>query len=382
MRIGIDATGWANRRGFGRFTRNAVGRLIELDPETNYELFTDVPIDAPPTATVTHVSLRRATNDAAAAGSRRSIGDLRRLSRAARTSGVAAMLFPSVYSYFPAGRVPFVVGIHDTIVHELPELTLPSSRARLFWQLKERHALRYATRIFTVSLAARTALAERLSLDLARIAVVPEAPAAVFGPRSRDEIDTALAPLGIGAGEPFVLCAAGGVSPHKNIPTLLTAYATLAAPPRLVIAGALEDDAFLSASTEVQERIAGLGLADRVLLPGFVSDKTLAALYAGASVVVNPSLAEGFGLPAVEAAACGAALLLSDLPAHRETLGDAALFFAPRDAHELAEQLASLLNNEPARHEVAAKCTHAVATLTWDTAALRLRDLVHEAANA
>lgn len=382
MRIGVDATGWANRRGFGRFTRNAVGRLIELDPETNYELFTDVPIDAPPTATATHVSLRRETNDAAAAGSRRSIGDLRRLSRAVRTSDVAAILFPSVYSYFSVGRVPFVVGIHDAIVHELPELTLPERRARLFWRLKERHALRHATRIFTVSQAARAALVERLSLDPANIAVVPEAPAAVFGPRSRGEIDTALVPLGISAGEPFVLCAAGGVSPHKNIPTLLTAYATLATAPRLVIAGALEDDAFLSASTEVRHKLEELGLADRVFLPGFVPDETLAALYAGATVVVNPSLAEGFGLPAVEAAACGAALLLSDLPAHRETLGDAARFFAPHDAPALATQLQTLLTDEPARHEVAENCAHAVAPLTWDTAALRLRDLVHEAANA
>lgn len=383
MRIGVDATGWANRRGFGRFTRHAVGRLIELDPETAYELFADVPInDAPPTATVTHVPLGRATNDAAAAGSRRGIGDLRRLSRAVRRSDVAAMLFPSVYSYFPVGRVPFVVGIHDAIVHELPELTLPDSRARLFWRLKERHALRRATRIFTVSQAARAALVERLSLDPARVAVVPEAPAPVFGPRSRDEIDTALSPLGLGPGEPFVLCAAGGVSPHKDIPTLLIAYTTLAAAPRLVIAGALEDDAFLSASAEVRYKIEELGLADHVLVPGFVSDETLAALYTGATVVVNPSLAEGFGLPAVEAAACGAALVLSDLPAHRETLGDAARFFAPGDAHELAEQLASLLADQPARQAVAANCTRAVAALSWDTTALRLRDLVHEAANA
>ena len=68
---------------------------------------------------------------------------------------------------------------------------------------------------------------------------------------------------------------------------------------------------------------------------------SLAALYAGALAVVIPSLAEGFGLPAVEAAACGAPLVLSDLPAHRETLGSAALFFEPRDASELAAARAS-----------------------------------------
>ena len=212
MRIGVDATGWINRRGFGRFTRNAVTRLIEIDSEADYVLFADATIEAPPRATIRHVPLGRATGEAATAGSRRSFSDLRRLSRAVRASDVAVLLFPSVYTYFPVGRRPFVVGIHDAIVHELPELTLPGRRARLFWRLKERHALGHATRIFTVSQAARSALAERLSLDPARIAVVPEAPAAVFGPRSRDEINSALASLGLGAGEPFVLCAAGGVS--------------------------------------------------------------------------------------------------------------------------------------------------------------------------
>ena len=353
---------------------------MELDPETAYELFTDGPIDAPPTPTVTRVSLRRTTNDAAAAGSRRSIGDLRRLSRAVRASDVDAMLFPSVYSYFPVGGCPFVVGVHDTIVHDLPELTLPQWRARLFWRLKEQHALRHAARIFTVSYAAREALAQRLSCDPTGIAVVPEAPAAIFGPRSRDEIDAVCIPLGLGGGEPFVLCAAGGVSPHKNIPMLLDAFASLPAAPRLVIVGALDGDAFLSAAPDVRRQIVELGITDRVVLPGFVSDEALAALYAGATVVVNPSLAEGFGLPAVEAAACGAALLLSDLPAHRETLGTGARFFPPRDAHELGRQLTLLLDDEPARKSVAIRCAEAVASLSWDAAATVLRDLVHEAA--
>ena len=380
MRIGVDATCWANRRGFGRFTRNAVTRLIELDPDTSYDLFVDGPIEAPPMATVRAIALKRATNEAAAAGSRRAVGDLRRLSRAVRATDVSAILFPAVYSYFPVGRRPFVVGIHDTIVHELPELTLPQRRSRLFWRLKERHALHHATRIFTVSRAARDALAERLSLDPARIAVVPEAPDAVFGPRSPAEIDAACVPIGLGAGEPFVLCAAGGVSPHKNIATLLDSFAELPTAPRLVIAGALEGDAFLSAAQDVRHQIYRLGIADRVVLPGFVSDETLAALYSGATIVVNPSLAEGFGLPAVEAAACGAALLLSDLPAHRETLGDGARFFAPRDTRELTAQLTTLLADASARRAVATRCTKAVASLSWDTAGTRLRDLVHEAA--
>ncbi len=96
---------------------------------------------------------------------------------------------------------------------------------------------------------------------------------------------------------------------------------------------------YLSAGGPVRDRIGELGLEERVLLPGYVSDETLAGLYSGAAAAVVPSLSEGFGLPAVEAAACGCAVVLSDLPAHRESLGSAALFFEPTDVSQLAEAL-------------------------------------------
>ena len=130
----------------------------------------------------------------------------------------------------------------------------------------------------------------------------------------------------------------------------------------------------------MRERIARHGLADSVRLPGFVSDEALACLYSGAVGVVIPSLAEGFGLPAVEAAACGAAVALSDLPPHRETLGTAALFFPPTDVEALAAILDRLSGDEALRSEVAAQARHAVSGLTWDAAAAELRTLIREAA--
>ena len=175
-----------------------------------------------------------------------------------------------------------------------------------------------------------------------RLAVVPEAPDPAFTPRPAAEIERALAAIGLGAGQRYVLYA-GGISPHKDIGTLLDAYAIVRAagtePPKLVVAGALDGDSYLSAAAAVRAQIASLGLGDDVVLPGFVSDDVLACLYSGAATVALPSLAEGFGLPAVEAAACGAPVVLSDIPAHRETLGEDALFFPPRDAALLAERI-------------------------------------------
>jgi glycosyltransferase involved in cell wall biosynthesis len=390
MRVGVDATSWVNRRGFGRFARNAVGRLVELDRGTTYELVIDAASvdDArlPAHCEVRRVRLAHAPTDAAATGSRRSLADLHRLSHAVRASGADVFLFPSVYTYFPVLSTPTVVGIHDVIAHDLPQLTLGSRRERLAWELKERFAIRRATRLFTVSEASRAALADRLGRDPSSIALVPEAPDPLFGPREPGHVAEMLAPLGLAAGEPYVLCAAGGISPHKNVEAVVDAYAVLAtdsaAPyPRLVVAGGLEgDDAYLSAVASVRRLITEHGLATRVLLPGFVADETLACLYAGASVVVNPSLAEGFGLPAVEAAACGAPVLLSDIGPHRETLGAAAAFSPPRARPALVRELAHLLDDHEYRRAVASRCREAVAPLTWETTADRLRELVHATA--
>ena len=223
--------------------------------------------------------------------------------------------------------------------------------------------------MFTVSEAARA----ELGLD---VAVVPEAPDPVFEPRPREAVERALAGLGLDPADRLVVYAAG-LSPHKNVETLLDAFAALGSNgSALVLAGALEDESFLSAADSIRERIGRLGLKGRVLLPGYVSDEQLACLYTAAAAAVVPSLAEGFGLPAVEAAACGAPVVLSELPAHRETLGDAALYFPPRDAGALRAALERALA-EPGRGE---RARAAVAELSWDEAGRRLRELIHGAA--
>ena len=383
MRIGVDATSWVNRRGYGRFARNVVRRLVALDAENEYVLFIDAESAAgaelPSGADVRRVPLRRPPAVAAAADSSRPLGDLLRLTLAASRSRLDVFLFPSFYTYFPVLRTPTVVGVHDTIAEDYPGLALGSRRARALWSLKRRLALRGARRVFTVSEASRVALAGRFGLLPERLAVVPEAPDPVFAPRDPTAVAEALRPLGLQAGR--YLLFAGGISPHKNLETLLDAYAGLnGTRPPLVLVGELDGAAYVSAAASVRSRIDALGLGDSVVLPGYVPDATLACLYAGATAVVLPSLAEGFGLPAVEAAACGAPTILSDIAAHRETLGDAAVFFPPTDAGALREQLARVTSDEDLRRELAEQCRTAVAGFSWDRAAERLRALLVEAA--
>lgn len=387
MRIGVDATSWVNRRGYGRFTRNAVGRLVELDRETAYVLYIDEPAadgaDLPPRVEARRVPVSEAQGNAAAADSRRSVRDLVRMARAVHASELDAFLFPSAYSYFPVLGVPTVVGVHDLIAETYPELTLSTRRARGLWRLKEGIAVRRARRLFTVSETSRNLLAKRFGIPPGRLAVVPEAPDPTFFPRHEQEVAAELEALEVDRSEGFLLYA-GGISPHKSIETLLDAYSILHGSrtrlPRLIVVGDLDGDPFLSAGPAVKRRVADLRLEGRVLLTGFVPDEALACLYTAATAVVVPSLAEGFGLPAVEAAACGAPAVLSDIPAHRETLGDAALYFEPGDTQALARKLESVLDDPALRSSLSERGRRAVARLTWDAAAERLGELLLEAA--
>jgi glycosyltransferase involved in cell wall biosynthesis len=388
LRIGVDATSWVNRRGYGRFARNAIGRLVELDHETTYVLHIDEPpaggAELPPGAEAVRVPVSEPQSQATAARSRRSVGDLIRMSRSVRRSEIDAFLFPSAYSYFPVLGVPTVVGVHDLIAETFPELTLPTRRARELWRLKTTIAVRRARRLFTVSETSRDLLSQNFGIERDRLAVVPEAPDPVFSPRPANRVAAEVERLGVDPVEGFILYA-GGISPHKSIETLVDAYGLMrrsrAVLPRLILVGELDDDPYLSAGHALKTQISALRLEEQVVLPGFVPDETLACLYSGAIAVAIPSLAEGFGLPAVEAAACGAPTVLSDIPAHRETLGDAALYFAPQDAPALARVLETLVEDPALRDSLGRRERRAVAGLTWDAAANSLGELIHSAAN-
>jgi glycosyltransferase involved in cell wall biosynthesis len=380
MRVGVDATSWVNRRGYGRFARNSLRALVQRDPDTTYVMYIDAATaaraDLPSGAETLCIELRRPPSEAASSSSSRSLGDLARMARAVRRDDLDAFLFPSTYTYFPVVGVPTVVGVHDAIPSELPGLAFSGARARALWRAKERVALRFAKGIFTVSEASRAAISLRLGVAHDRLTVVPEAPDPVFRPAPAEAVEAARAAVGLGADERYLLYA-GGISPHKDVPTLISALARLSGErPKLVIVGDLERETYVSSAAAVRERIAALGLEDTVLLPGFVSDETLAALYTGAAVVVNPSLAEGFGLPAVEAAACGAPVVLSDIPAHRETLGGAGCLFAPGSAEALAREVEALLADAELRGRIAERCRDAVADLSWDATADGLRKLI------
>ena len=184
MRIGIDACSWSNRRGFGRFTRELVSRLAaRCAAEGQHEVLlvldraTADMENFPDTARLEVVHTREQPTRAAAADSARSPLDLWRMGRAASRLRPDVFFFPAVYTFFPiARRIPTVVTFHDAIAEKHGELIFPNRRAKLFWSLKTRLALRQAARVLTVSRPARQQIVEAFGYPAALVAVTPEGP--------------------------------------------------------------------------------------------------------------------------------------------------------------------------------------------------------------
>ena len=143
LRIGIDATCWANGRGYGRFTRELVSALVPLAPQHEFVCYLDARSaeDFALSAPNVHrevVAQRVSPTVAASTGGGRSPLDMLRLTNAVRRSRLDVFFSPSVYGYFPLPpRLPAVVTVHDAIPERFPAMTLPTLRDRVYWWSKE-----------------------------------------------------------------------------------------------------------------------------------------------------------------------------------------------------------------------------------------------------
>jgi len=176
---------------------------------------------------------------------------------------------------------------------------------------------------------------------------------------------------------PYILYV-GTLQPRKNLHRLLEAYATVRnwgfASHRLVLAGKLAH-AYPSLVREVRE----LGLEDSVLFPGFVAAKDLPALMSGCDAFVLPSLYEGFGLPILEAMACGAPVIASNVSSMPEVVGDAGLLTDPFDTDALALALRRVLSERDTRQELRQRGLQRASQFTWERCARETMAVLEEA---
>jgi alpha-1,3-rhamnosyl/mannosyltransferase len=330
------------------------------------------------------VPQRVAPTDAATSAGHRSVGDMMRFTRAVRREPLDVFFSPSVYTYFPLPPgLPAVVTVHDAIAERFPKLTLPTPQARLFWRSKVRLAIWQSKLVLTVSDYSALELQRVLKIPRSRLRVSLEAPAAEYRPSSAGDVAAAAARAGLPADARWFIYV-GGFNPHKRVDLLVRAHGemarAMAEPPHLVLVGAPDRDGFHKDVDSIRGEIERAGTRQLVHWPGFVPDDELRHLHSGALALVLPSESEGFGLPAVEAAACGTAVIATVESPLPQLLAGGGVFVKPGDVDVLREAMTRVASDEGARTVMGATARERAGRLDWQRSAAATLEALREAA--
>lgn len=386
MKIGIDATCWSNLRGYGRYTRGLLTALLaQAGEEYEFIFFLDRHTVRewrfPAGVQLVVVETGEAPSAAASADGRRSLRDLWAMSAAVSRTPLDVFYFPSVYTYFPVRtEAQVLLGIHDVIAEQHPDLVFPDRRARTLWNTKGWLGRRQADYIVTVSDYAAAGIQQQFQWPAERLWVVGEAPADIFRPLDRSTILPTLRRFGLDADTRYIACL-GGLNPHKNLGMLLHVLASLRRQEgfgdvQLLLIGPAEEDTFTPGTAGVRQQIAELGLQEAVHLTGYVEDETVAHLLNGAQLLAMPSLAEGYGLGAVEAAACGVPVIATENSPLPHLLAGGGCFLDPTRPEAWRAALQIMLSDEAQRQQMAHIACQRAQALTWERAAGQFLDLL------
>jgi glycosyltransferase involved in cell wall biosynthesis len=265
-----------------------------------------------------------------------------------------------------------VVTLHDLAFLVYPETHTAASRA---YYAASGESARHAGRVIAVSQRTASDAVRLLGVDPVRVRVVPEAAAPVFTHRTDAEFLGLARRLRLQPDLPYVLFV-GTLEPRKNVLLLLEAFSILRQQfnARLLVVGArgwLDEPIFAAH--------ARLGLHDSARFLGPLDENDLAALYSHAAAFVLPSLYEGFGLPVLEAMACGAPVICSNAGPLPEVAGDAAVLLPPEDPSAWAVAMLHVLTDPGFADVLRQKGFAHTATFSWQRAALATRDVYREA---
>ena len=377
MRIGIDYTAAVNQgAGIGRYTRQLVQALLALDNRDEVVLLAagggrlartggTAPFLQVPNARLIHLSL-----------SERALTILWHRLRlplwAELFTGRLDLFHSPDFALPPIRQARTVLTVHDLSFMRVPECSQPSLRAYLLRVVPP--SVRRADVVLADSQSTRNDVVELLGVSPDRVRVLYPGVDEAF----RRVLDThVLAEVRqrYRLPERFVL-GVGTLQPRKNLPRLIEAYARSREDTdiKLVIAGGtgwMYEGIF--------RRVEDLGLQDEVYFPGYVADEDLPALYTLADLFAFPSLYEGFGLPPLEAMACGTPVVTSNVSSLPEVVGDAALTVDPHDVGALANAMRRVLNEPALRNAMVRRGLAQAQGFTWSRAAGELLHVYHEA---
>ena len=360
MRIGIDGYPLSEpRTGVGHYTLELARALAVAHPAVQFELispkaFAGSFADSKP---ISNLSFCKAKSSKIR-GHWWSVG----LPLYAKRAGLD--LFHGTNFELPLwNRRRTVLTIHDLSALLYPELHRPrlARRARVRLPL----AARLARAIITPTEAVKREVCSRFRLKPDKVSAIPEAPRSIFRPMHLDETLEIRRRLGV---ENDFLLFVGTLEPRKNLLTLLKAFDQILRHtswrPQLVVAGGegwlMEETFSFMKESEMNEHLR---------LTGYLDDEELRALYSTCRAFIYPSLYEGFGLPPLEAMACGAPVVASRIPALQETLGSAASLIEPADVDGLVKVIIDILENEEGRRAMSAIGLKHAEKFSWEKAA-------------
>jgi glycosyltransferase involved in cell wall biosynthesis len=262
----------------------------------------------------------------------------------------------------PSAPCPVITTIHDVAFRRFPALF--PLKHRLLLNLLIPSSARNAAAVITCSESTRRDLMELYDLPSERIVVTPYAADPIYRPMDADEARQAVRAR-FRIRSPYLL-SVGVLQPRKNLARLVRAYNRIAGdlPHRLVLVG---KEGW--AGEELRRAIGESPPGKAPVFTGYVPDADLPALYAGADIFVYPSLYEGFGLPPLEAMACGAPVITSNTSSLPEVVGDAGVTVDPLDTEALARAILDLLQDEARRSSLREAGLRRAAGFSWDRTA-------------
>lgn len=360
MRIGIDYTAAVHQRaGIGRYARGLVRALAQLDRENEYLLLVaGRPKEKsafPPNFKPRYLPL--SPHWMTILWQR-----LRVPLPADLFTGPLDLFHSPDYVLPPLRRGKRVLTIHDLSFLRYPEGADP----RLRWYLTQAvpRSIAQADLVLADSRNTKIDLIELLGVEASRVEVLYPGVEERFHPLDEESLAPVRARYSLDF--PFILTV-GTLEPRKNHVGLLQAYSFLRHPPRLVIAGGkgwLYEPIF--------QEVERLSLEGRVFFLGYVPEEDLPALYNLADLFVFPSFYEGFGLPPLEAMACGTPVVTSNTSSLLEVVGDGALLVPPRDVEALAEAMEKVIGDPSLQEELRSKGLERAKRFRWGEAAKRL----------
>jgi glycosyltransferase involved in cell wall biosynthesis len=377
MRIAIDYTAAVNQRaGIGRFVRALVSSLVALDAEDQFVLLHSSPnpgaeVRAPASPNVSTSEFGLPERWLTILWHR-----LRVPVPVEWATGPVDIFHAPDFVLPPVRRARRVLTVHDLAFLLYPECA--DARLREYLMAVVPRSVRAADFVVADSANTLNDVICLLGADPARTAVVPGGVEPRFRPASPEAVADLRSRLGLA--EPFIL-SIGMIEPRKNWQGLIRAYSMARArhglPHRLVLAGPrgwLSDSIF-----EERDRSP---FRNDVIFPGFVADDDLPALYTAADVFAFPSFYEGFGLPPLEAMACGTPVVVSDAASLPEVVGDAGLSVPAEDTAALADALERALLDEALRGRLRAAGLARAATFGWSAAAEAMLTVYRQVAAA